>query len=291
MKYLFFLFSLCFVFSCQKPTAKEVITPTGNIFTKHTAQNGQIPAAGEEVEFVVDIRIDTAILQSSRTSPVPAKFIIPGADQPAGQVSPLLEALQMMGIGDSATIKRSLDSFPQRPPGFEEAAFVSYDVVLKSIRSKEAVEADKQAALTKAEASKTREADVAAQTKGLMDKYLANGLGADLKTTESGLKYYVIEAGTGAQVTSGGLADVHYYGMTTDGKMFDNSFSRGAPYPVPVGRGQVIRGWDEGLVLLKEGAKAVLFIPGELGYGERGSPPNIGPNAELVFYVEIDNVQ
>lgn len=277
--------------SCQKPTAKEVITPTGNIFKKHTAQNGQVPTAGEEVEFVVDIRIDTAILQSSRTSPVPAKFIIPGPDQPAGQVSPLLEALQMMGIGDSATIERSLDSFPQRPPGFEEAKFVSYDVVLKSIRSKEEVEADQKAALAKAEAAKTRETEVATQTKGLLDKYLANSLGADLKSTASGLKYYVIEEGTGAQVKNEGLADVHYYGMTTDGKMFDNSFSRGAPYPVPVGRGQVIRGWDEGLVLLKEGAKAILFIPGDLGYGERGSPPNIGPNAELVFYVEIDKVQ
>ena len=86
------------------------------------------------------------------------------------------------------------------------------------------------------------------------------------------------------------MASVHYYGVTTDGNMFDNSFKAGRPYPVPVGQGRVIRGWDEGLPLLKGGSKAVLFIPGELGYGAAGSPPNIGPNAELIFYVEIAEV-
>jgi len=100
----------------------------------------------------------------------------------------------------------------------------------------------------------------------------------------------VIEEGAGKQVTTGSMTSVHYYGITTDGNEFDNSFKRGNPYPVPVGRGQVIRGWDEGLQLFKGGTKAVLFIPGDLGYGAAGSPPNIGPNAELVFYIEIDEV-
>ena len=70
--------------------------------------------------------------------------------------------------------------------------------------------------------------------------------------------------------------------------MFDNSFSRGEPFVFPLGAGQVIKGWDEGLALLPKGTKATLFIPYELGYGETGSPPSIPPRSELIFYVEVN---
>jgi FKBP-type peptidyl-prolyl cis-trans isomerase len=71
--------------------------------------------------------------------------------------------------------------------------------------------------------------------------------------------------------------------------MFDNSFQRGQTFPFTLGQNQVIKGWDEGIALLNKGAKAFLFIPGALGYGEAGSPPVIPANAELVFYVELDD--
>jgi FKBP-type peptidyl-prolyl cis-trans isomerase len=78
--------------------------------------------------------------------------------------------------------------------------------------------------------------------------------------------------------------------MLTNGKKFDDSFERGTPIPFTLGVGQVIQGWDEGIALLKEGDKAVLFIPSELGYGETGAGADIPPNAELVFYVELVTV-
>ena len=142
----------------------------------------------------------------------------------------------------------------------------------------------------KIEAAKARQSAVAQQTQEILGQYKANTLGG-LETTASGLKYHIIEKGTGKQIQNGGGASVHYYGMTTDGNRFDDSFSRGTPFMVPVGRGQVIKGWDEGLQLFTEGTKAVLFIPGDLGYGAAGSPPNIGPNAELVFYVELEEMK
>ncbi|MFM9951914.1 MAG: FKBP-type peptidyl-prolyl cis-trans isomerase, partial [Saprospiraceae bacterium] len=76
-----------------------------------------------------------------------------------------------------------------------------------------------------------------------------------------------------------------------DGKMFDSSFGRGEPIEFPLGVGQVIPGWDEGLSLLKQGGKATLFIPYQLAYGDAGSPPVIPPKAELIFYVEVVKAQ
>ena len=290
MKYLFFLLlpSICLIWACQP---KELTTPSGYKYIHHTKNAGQTPQVGEEVLFVVDVRNDTGVVQSSRQQGQPARFSVPQTDQTGKSVSPIVEALMLMSIGDSLTIMQPTDSFPRKPPGFENSAFVYYDLVLKEIKSKEALEAERAEQMAKMDAAKARESDVQAQTKDLLDKYLANQLGDQLVTTESGLKYYVIETGTGKQAENGRLVDVHYYGMLTDGETFDNSFKGGMPYPVPVGRGQVIRGWDEALALFKEGTKAILFIPSELGYGATGSPPNIGPNAELVFYVELDKVR
>ena len=75
--------------------------------------------------------------------------------------------------------------------------------------------------------------------------------------------------------------------MLKDGNIFDQSYERGQPIDFPLGVGQVIKGWDEGIGLLKPGGKATLIIPASLGYGEAGSPPVIPENAELVFYVEL----
>ncbi|MFK7979173.1 MAG: FKBP-type peptidyl-prolyl cis-trans isomerase [Saprospiraceae bacterium] len=287
MRYSLFLFALCFIWACK--TEKAKMTPSGYQYIHHVQTNGQKPQVGEEAVFTVDIRNDSMVVNSTRDQGKPARVLIPDGNQPARSISPIVEALMLMSVGDSLTVMQSVDSFPRKPPGFETSKFVNYDIVLESITSKEEIEKERAAQLAKMEASKLREAEVGEQTQGILTKYKANSLG-NVKSTASGLKYYVIEEGTGKQVTNESMASVHYYGVTTDGNMFDNSFKAGRPYPVPVGQGRVIRGWDEGLQLLKGGTKAVLFIPGELGYGAAGSPPNIGPNAELVFYVEITEV-
>lgn len=109
--------------------------------------------------------------------------------------------------------------------------------------------------------------------------------GLEKKTTASGLEYYIIEEGTGAQAKAGDAVSVHYYGyFKATGERFDDSYSRGQPFQFPLGAGRVIPGWDEGLALLKEGAKAKLVIPYNLAYGEAGSGP-IPPKSDLVFDV------
>jgi FKBP-type peptidyl-prolyl cis-trans isomerase len=111
-----------------------------------------------------------------------------------------------------------------------------------------------------------------------------------MKTT-SGLEYIEVEAGTGAQAEAGKSVSVHYTGKLQDGKVFDSSVSRGEPISFKLGVGQVIKGWDEGIALMKVGGKAQLIIPPDLGYGARGAGGVIPPNAILVFDVELVDVK
>jgi FKBP-type peptidyl-prolyl cis-trans isomerase len=112
----------------------------------------------------------------------------------------------------------------------------------------------------------------------------------DVMKTASGLEYIEVEAGTGAQAEAGKTVSVHYTGKFQDGKVFDSSVSRGEPITFPLGAGRVIKGWDEGIALMKVGGKAQLVIPPHLAYGERGAGGVIPPNATLVFDVELVSV-
>ena len=105
--------------------------------------------------------------------------------------------------------------------------------------------------------------------------------------TASGLEYQVLQAGMGPMPKPGQKVKVHYTGWLTDGRKFDSSVDRGEPFEFQVGMGRVIRGWDEGLQLMKVGEKRKFRIPPELGYGDRGAGGMIGPGATLIFEVEL----
>jgi hypothetical protein len=109
--------------------------------------------------------------------------------------------------------------------------------------------------------------------------------------TASGLYYVVERQGEGLQAVAGKTVSVHYSGKLMDGREFDNSYSRNEPIEFKLGIGQVIPGWDEGIALMKEGAKYKLIIPSELGYGKRGAGGVIPPNATLIFDTELMKVK
>lgn len=112
----------------------------------------------------------------------------------------------------------------------------------------------------------------------------------NMQKTASGLYYKIVKGGEGATPKKGTRVWVHYAGSFLDGRVFDASYHRGEPLEFQVGIGQVIAGWDEGILLLKEGAKAQLLIPSELAYGTRGAGGVIPPNTPLLFEVELVKV-
>ena len=111
----------------------------------------------------------------------------------------------------------------------------------------------------------------------------------DANTTDSGLKYIMLKEGSGSSPVPGNNVSVHYSGYLLDGTKFDSSYDRGEPITFPLGQGRVIKGWDEGIGMLKVGGKAKLIIPPNLAYGDRAIGP-IPANSILMFEVELVDI-
>lgn len=154
----------------------------------------------------------------------------------------------------------------------------------------EEINAEMVAFQEKLEAERTAEREASASNNAEAGAaYLAeNAQREGVLVTESGLQYEVLEAGEGASPTTDDTVEVHYRGILIDGTEFDSSYSRGET--VSFGVTQVIAGWTEALQLMKEGAKYKLYIPSELAYGAAGAGQMIGPNATLIFDVELVSI-
>lgn len=279
--------------ACQQGSS-TLTTENGYEYVKYTREDGPKPQPGDYVYFHAQMRNGDSVIYASRTQGASPFLQIPAVDNPGRKLSPLEDVLRLLSVGDSVTVLLQIDTLPQKPRGFEDASIMYYDVAVLDIKSaeqyQEEVKAEREEQMKAAEAAKARQAEVAAMVGETLAKYKDGSLGDALKETPSGLKYVIHEQGAGKKAEPGRQVGVHYYGVLTDGNMFDNSFQRGEPIRFPLGQGRVIPGWDEGVGLLSEGSKATLFIPYELGYGEQGSPPAIPARSELVFYVELTEV-
>jgi FKBP-type peptidyl-prolyl cis-trans isomerase len=116
------------------------------------------------------------------------------------------------------------------------------------------------------------------------------GKASDTVKTSTGLKYIVLKKGSGQTPKAGQIVKAHYTGKFLDGKVFDSSIPRGEPIAFPVGKGHVIKGWDEAILTMSKGEKRILIIPPQLAYGPDGMGP-IPPNATLIFEVELVDFQ
>ena len=122
-------------------------------------------------------------------------------------------------------------------------------------------------------------------------KKVINNMNSEAIQTSSGLKYKDIIVGDGESPEKGDRVAVHYTGTLEDGTKFDSSKDRGQPFEFAIGMGQVIRGWDEGVMTMRPGGNRILTIPSDLAYGDRGSGKIISPGATLIFDVELLEVK
>ncbi len=193
-----------------------------------------------------------------------------------------------VGMDIGANLKRqSIEVDPDLlMKGFKDS-YTGGKTLLTEEESRQAIQSfQKQQMAKQVEVAK----QMAEKNKAEGEKFLAENKGKDgVKTTASGLQYKVIQEGKGVSPTADNTVEVHYKGTLIDGKEFDSSYKRNQTATFPVSG--VIPGWTEGLQLMKAGGKYMLFVPSNLAYGERGAGRDIGPNATLVFEVELISVK
>jgi len=275
----------------------------GFLMKKIVDTKGKMPSPGDGVTYTLALNKGAKKVYSSYDLKRDFKLQIPAKDSEANRKqNPIMDALCNMALGDSLLMAIEFDSMKNqvRP----EWGFQSGDIGLFQLKTLEIVpekEVNRQIAEAKKQEEEARKQQESAKS-SVLDRYDSVKKDAekkiaaykagkvDTKITESGLKYQIVQKGSGPNAAKGSTVKVHYSGHLTDGTEFDSSFSRGDPIEFPLGMGRVIKGWDEGIALLNPGSKAYLFIPSDLGYGEMGSPPKIKPNSELVFYVELVDV-
>ena len=200
-----------------------------------------------------------------------------------------VEALMKLSAGDSAIVRISVDSLKKQPnmqlPDFMQSGqHLEYRVSMLAVKSQQQAreEQDKHASEQKVKDDKT-----------LQDYFTSNNLKPS--KTASGLYYVIEREGTGEPAKTGQAVTVNYTGRTLDGNVFDSntdpSMGHAEPFTFEVGRGAVIPGWDEGVMLLKKGSKAKLFIPSGLAYGPASPAPSIPGDAILMFDIEVLKIE
>lgn len=280
-----------------KVKAQETWHKTANgvqyhIFTKGT---GPKIKPSDIVTFnVVEKTERDSVLFNTYTAGQPLQVQV----QPAKNVADPLEIFPMLGAKDSAIVRLPTDSVfkgneDKRPPYLPAHSSVVFTFKIEKVQSLNEAIAERNAAIEKLKASETAEAN----------KYItANNL--VVKTTPSGLKYAFTKfVPQGRKPVAGDTLVVNYTGRTLNGHVFDSSVESVAkeaglqqpgrtyePFRFVVGSGQVIPGWDEGLLLMTEGSKATFIIPSKLAYGEQGGGNDIPPYSTLVFDIELVKV-
>ncbi len=277
--------TVLFLASCQSGNSKfpgYKTTESGLIYKIHEkGTDTASPKVGNFLDVDMTYGTEDTVLFDSRTLPTQQKMQVPMvASVHQGDI---YEGFALLHGGDSATFIVLADSvwqklfrMPKAPPEFDSIEYIHFHIRLNEV-------------LTVEEMNKRKEAEeAAAKEKELTERieYINNNY-PDAKPTESGLYYIRTKNGKGKKAEAGQTVKVHYTGTLLDGTKFDSSVDRDTPFEFPLGQGRVIKGWDEGIAMMKKGEKGFLIIPSEMGYGPRGSGPVIGPYSTLIFEVEL----
>ncbi len=290
MKKLFFLLMTCMaILSCKDTDSSKQKTSSGYEFSHVKVGNKKVNPKDYVYFSLKIIGSDGKVLQDlSDENRWPVQQIPEGGK--TTPPNPVIEALSIGNVNDTLSLRMPIDSIPngRNNPALKGQEYIDYVMVIKDTKTEEDYKSDMEAKQKIREEQAAKMKARLPEIKEQMAQTLKDYKKGKLKLEEGpeGLKYIIHNPGQGETPKEGDNVSVHYYGTLTDGKMFDNSFSRGQPFTFALGKGQVIKGWDLGIALLKPGGSATLFIPYQIAYGEAGRPPSIPAKSELVFYVE-----
>ena len=268
-----------FISSCQTGGGDGFKKTESGLLYKFAerSDNTEAPVVGSIVSITMKYGTEDSVMFDSQRNPQPMEIPVMESVHQAD----IFEGLQLMHIGDSAVFKCNTDSVfvklfraPNVPPQFDSVDYIYFNIKMLDIKTEEEVIAERDAEM---EMMKNEET---VKRNAYLDEHYPNDT-----PDASGLYYIQTKKGSGGKPETGKKVKVHYTGTFLDGSKFDSSYDRGQPYEFPLGKGQVIKGWDIGIANMQKGEKGVLIIPSELAYGQgrRGIPPF----STLVFEVEL----
>jgi FKBP-type peptidyl-prolyl cis-trans isomerase FkpA len=294
-KYIYSVIILCAFTITAKAQTDLQHTSQGALYNLFTHNTGDRIKNDDVITLQITQKTDKDSLLSSTYAlghPVQIKVT------PSQNVTDMMEIFPLLTNGDSVLVKIPADSVfkgheTSRPPFFPAGSFFNFYIKIVKVQSLDEAIAERNAQLAKIQADEKVDANKYITSNKLM-----------LKTTASGLRYVIFKPSTKPKPRAGDTVLVNYSGKLLNGQVFDTSIAAVAekagllqegrtyePISFVVGSGQVIKGWDEGLLLLNAGAKAKFVIPSSLAYGEQGQGETIPPYSTLVFDVELVSVK
>jgi FKBP-type peptidyl-prolyl cis-trans isomerase FkpA len=279
----------------------------GLLYEIHVDKGGPLIEQGDFIALnVIGKRDDDSVLINSYDAGHPIEMVV----QKSTSKGDIFSGLEKLAEGDSATIKIDADSMfkkGQRPPNFK-GKYLTYDIKIEKVIAKGKLsEQVFEGRVNEYIKSLTPQLEKAEAAK--IQKYIAH---ENLKVTQTpdSLDYVITQQGTGPKPAVGDTAVVSYTGRLLNGKIFDSSIKdtvgkalklpnpilqanpmrKYTPIHIPVGEKRVIAGWDEGLLLMNKGSKAIFIVPSKLGFGERGAGNVIPPFAPIAFEVELVDI-
>ncbi len=275
-----------------KPSKKKDRTPDNYPYEIITSTNNILAQPGDYVQFREHVFANDSII-FFRDKPILER--LPARDEISNPPPGNYEALLLSGIGDSIHLSQLLENTNDLPKFLTKKDTLNYRIQVLDIFTPGEYEIFKikktAEAKAKKEETKARRKEVIKLTQANIEKFKNGALEDELIYTPSGLKYIFHEKGKGKLPFPMEEVAVQYAGFLMDGTMFDDSFKKGEPFRFPLAMDRVIKGWDEGIAKLPVGSKATLFIPYRIAYGRSGRPPSIPRRADLVFYIEVVDVE
>ena len=300
------ILSLTLVWGCNNE--KKLETPEGVEYVLVDSNGGESLEEGGFAIFSLRLEDskDSVLLDSEEVGELPIQV----DDSVLSKRGPLFSILKSLKIGDS--IKTKLTASEVYTQGFKQPVSPGMEKTERLTIYAKAIQKFDTAGFMEWQQQKRAEAmqkmkEEAEKQKGIDDELINDFLSEnniEAEKTESGLYYMITKETSGEKPVAGDTVRVNYVGKLMDGTVFYTSYEEVAkeagvyneqreyaPLEIPIGKGRVIRGWDEGIMLLNEGSKATLYIPSGLGYGTRGSGKVIPPNSPLIFEVELVEIK